>query len=317
MSRKKRTRHSSPVRVEDALERNTVSILSPLRYPGGKRRLAGYIAAAIRLNKLRPKLFVEPFAGGASVALQLLNDGLVDSIALGEKDPLVASFWKTAFYDHEWLIRRLSEVKPSVENWDRFKKGNFQSRRWQALACVFLNRTSFSGILAQGAGPIGGRSQNSPHKIDCRFNAGGLAKRIHKAAELRERVTFVNEGGWESTVEKVKALGHKEGEVLYYFDPPFYNKAEMLYRYFFEDCDHVALHDALPGLEDQRWILSYDPAEPVIEMYTHNGIGPKRVELLYSATRPGELLKSQELVITNLREMPTETRLWRTAEEWK
>ena len=96
--------------AEEPLERDTVSILSPLRYPGGKRRLAGYIAAAIRINGLRPKLFVEPFAGGASVALQLLNDGLVDSIALGEKDPLVASFWKTVFYDHEWLIWRLEEV---------------------------------------------------------------------------------------------------------------------------------------------------------------------------------------------------------------
>lgn len=298
------------------MARDTVSILSPLRYPGGKRRLAGYIAAAIRLNGLRPKLFVEPFAGGASVALQLLNDGLVDSVALGERDPLVASFWKTVFSDHEWLIRRLGEVEPSVENWDRFKKGNFRSRRWQALACIFLNRTSFSGILAPGAGPIGGRAQNSPYKIGCRFDAGGLAKRIAQAAALRDRVAFVNEGNWESTVNLVKALRHKTGEVLYYFDPPFYHKAELLYRYFFEKRDHLALHDALPRL-GHYWLLSYDPADPIIEMYTRNGIGPKRVELLYSATRPGELLKSQELVITNLPEMPKQARLWRTAEEWK
>jgi hypothetical protein len=52
-----------------AFARRNASILSPLRYPGGKRQLAGYIAATIRLNGLRPKLFVEPFAGGASVAL--------------------------------------------------------------------------------------------------------------------------------------------------------------------------------------------------------------------------------------------------------
>jgi DNA adenine methylase len=301
--------------AEEPLERDTVSILSPLRYPGGKRRLAGYIAAAIRINGLRPKLFVEPFAGGASVALQLLNDGLVDSIALGEKDPLVASFWKTVFYDHEWLIRRLGEVEPSVENWDRFKSGSFSSTRWQALGCVFLNRTSFSGILAPGAGPIGGRSQKSSYKIGCRFDPRGLAKKIAKAAELRERVTFVNEGGWEDTVRRVKARRSRPGEVFYYFDPPFYHKAQMLYRCYFEDGDHRALHDALSKL-GQNWILSYDPAEPILEMYTNNGIGPKRVELLYSATRRGQLLKSQELIITNLPEMPQETRLWRTAEEW-
>src|SRR5438034_2267238 len=67
-----------------ALVRREVSILSPLRYPGAKRRLSGYIAEVLRLNGLRPKLFVEPFAGGASVALELLNRDLVDQIALAE-----------------------------------------------------------------------------------------------------------------------------------------------------------------------------------------------------------------------------------------
>jgi DNA adenine methylase len=104
--------------------------------------------------------------------------------------------------------------------------------------------------------------------------------------------------------------------VLYYFDPPFYEKADRLYRYYFEHDEHQELHDTLPGL-GQRWILSYDAAEAIINMYTRNGIGPKQVELLYSTTRPGELVKSQELIITNLPELPTATRLWRTAEEWR
>ena len=78
--------------MREALDRREVSILSPLRYPGAKRRLSGYIAEAFRLNGARPALFVEPFAGGASVALQLLEDDLVDEIALGDRDPLVASF---------------------------------------------------------------------------------------------------------------------------------------------------------------------------------------------------------------------------------
>ncbi len=43
-----------------------------LRYPGGKRRLVPYVAAAFEANSLKPGLFVEPFGGGASVALELL-----------------------------------------------------------------------------------------------------------------------------------------------------------------------------------------------------------------------------------------------------
>ena len=52
--------------MDEPLRRCEVSILSPLRYPGAKRRLSGYVAETLRLNGIRPRLLVEPFAGGAS-----------------------------------------------------------------------------------------------------------------------------------------------------------------------------------------------------------------------------------------------------------
>lgn len=305
-----------PNQPRKAFARRTASIVSPLRYPGGKRRLAGYIAAAIRLNGLRPKLFVEPFAGGASVALQLLNDGLVDSIALGEKDPLLAGFWKTVFTDHEWLIEKLHNTKPTLTNWDHFKSGRHQTDRQYALACIFLNRTSFSGIIAPGAGPLGGRAQVSAYPIGCRYAVELITKRITQAAQLAERVLFVNHGDWQHTVRRVKARRHPTGEVLYYFDPPFYYKADNLYRFFFDEANHRRLHDALGSL-GQPWILSYDAAEPIIEIYQHNGIGPKRVELLYSAANSGKLTEIQELIVTSLPRLPRASRMWRTSDEWK
>ncbi len=299
-----------------AFARSTASILSPLRYPGGKRRLAGYIAATIRLNGLRPKLFVEPFAGGASVALQLLNDGLVESIALGEKDPLLAGFWKTVFTDHEWLIKKLRHTEPTLANWDRFKNGQHQTDRQRALACIFLNRTSFSGIIAPSGGPLGGRAQQSAYTIGCRYSAELIAKRITQAAQLAERILFVNHGDWRHTVRRVKSRRYQRDEVLYYFDPPFYYKADKLYRFFFGERNHQNLHDALGNL-GQHWLLSYDAAEPIVEMYQRNGIGPKRVELLYSAANSGELNEMQELIVTSLPRLPRASRLWRTSDEWK
>ena len=68
----------------EPLRRSEASILSPLRYPGAKRRLCGFISEALKLNGLKPRLLVEPFAGGASVSLQLLNDGIVENVALAE-----------------------------------------------------------------------------------------------------------------------------------------------------------------------------------------------------------------------------------------
>ena len=81
--------------------------LSPLRYPGSKRRLASYVSQALELNDLHPQLYVEPFVGGASVALQLIFDGLVEQAILIDLDPLIANFWKAVFFDTEWLIEQI------------------------------------------------------------------------------------------------------------------------------------------------------------------------------------------------------------------
>ena len=297
------------------LARREVSILSPLRYPGAKRRLAGYLAEVLRINSLRPKLFVEPFAGGASVALQLLNDGLVEAIALGERDPLVASFWKVVFSDAEWLIKKIKTIPITLENWDYFRANSFRSHRERALACIFLNRTNFSGILTRNAGPIGGRSQRSEYKIDCRFTVETIVKRIRQARGLRRRVYFVDNADWKETINKVESLRFEHGDVFYYLDPPFYKKAKRLYEYHFMDEDHVRLHNTL-GQVDQPWVLSYDPVKSILGMYSHNGCGPKHIDLLYSAAA-GNLVEARELVITNLTRLPKETRLWRSSTEWR
>jgi hypothetical protein len=98
--------------------------------------------------------------------------------------------------------------------------------------------------------------------------------------------------------------------------PIIFYKADNLYSFFFDEANHHKLHDAL-GKLGQHWLLSYDAAKPIIEMYQHNGIGPKRVELLYSAANSGKLTEMQELLVTGLPKLPRANRLWRTADEWK
>ncbi|MEK6304225.1 MAG: DNA adenine methylase [Acidobacteriota bacterium] len=278
-------------------------IRSPLRYPGGKLRLFMPIAEALQLNQLTPKLFCEPFAGGLSVSLRLLNKNLVENIAVGERDPLVASFWKTVFNDTDWLTKQISALDVSLETWKSYRAGRFKTNRERALACIFLNRTSFSGILAEGAGPIGGLAQTSDYKIDCRFNKDDLILRIRQASMLKERVRFVNHGDWKSTVQKVKNLGYKRRDVFFYFDPPFYAKADRLYRYYFEHKDHAELCGFLEKLK-QPWLLSYDKAEQIEEMYSSNGNGTNHVEHLYSIASSGTRQKTKELFITNLPRLP-------------
>lgn len=294
-------------------ERRPQVLLSPLRYPGGKRRLARYVAEALHRNQIRPELYVEPFAGGASVAIQLLHDNLVEQVALGEKDPMVAGFWKAVFAEPERLIEKLRELKPSLELWEHYRNTRPRTTMGWAIKCIYLNRTSFSGILSATAGPIGGRRQASEHDIGCRFPVERLAKRIRQIATFADRVTFVEQSHWQDVVDRVQALGLERDKVFYYLDPPFYEKADRLYRYYFTEADHQQLYDVLGGLE-ANYILSYDAAEPIVAKYSGRSGGPKQVDLLYSVTAKGKLVRASELIVSNLPELPEHARLWHSSQ---
>lgn len=247
-------------------KRNGKPLLSSLRYPGSKRRLVGYIREALQANELKPSLYVEPFVGGASVALQLMQDGLVSKVILVDRDPWIASFWHTVFFDTDWLVQQVETMEVTLEKWQQFKQSTPTTIRDQALTGFYLNRTSFSGILEAKAGPLGGKSQKSDYKIDCRFPRETLVRRIEQAAAHREKVHAVWNCSWEAGVAKIRdaqqAGNLPTQDVFFYFDPPFFEKAEDLYRFYFVEDDHKALRDFLLRLED-KWILSYDSADQV------------------------------------------------------
>ena len=288
-------------------------MLSPLRYPGGKRRLVPYIAAALVANDLRPELFIEPFAGGAGVSLELLHGNLVERIAIGDSDPMVAAFWETVFEDADWLCRRIGDIDIDLDTWRRMKDGRWRSRRSLALACLFLNRTSFNGALHRRAGPIGGHAQASDYTLDCRFPRETLVRRVRTCEGLADRVAFVRCDEAGRTIAQARALARQQNwSTFFYFDPPFWAKSALLYRHAFREWQHDELAEQLLWLRD-AWLLSYDPAPEIEANYAgHHGVQAANVELLYSAAgRNVGKSAGRELVITNLPVLPAETRLWR------
>lgn len=174
---------------------------SPLRYPGGKARFSEFIWQSIAFSSENTKAFVEPFCGGAGAAIALLESEKVDRIALNDLDPLVASFWQVVFGkskanrgDVNWLIQRIESAEMSVNEWRRQKSLLPSSVREAAWKCLYLNRTSFNGILHQ-AGPIGGWDQTN-RKLDVRFNAEKLVKRINALYDRRGHVERVDCVSW-------------------------------------------------------------------------------------------------------------------------
>ena len=49
---------------------------SPLRYPGGKTQLTSYVKEILQINSINGT-YIEPFAGGAGIAIDLLLSGTV------------------------------------------------------------------------------------------------------------------------------------------------------------------------------------------------------------------------------------------------
>jgi DNA adenine methylase len=122
---------------------------------------------------------------------------------------------------------------------------------------------------------------------------------------------------WEdglTQIANLQSTGALPDNIFYYLDPPFFKKADRLYTYYFKDADHQRLKEVLWSLR-AKWILSYDYCKEAQELYRDNG--QTHVELLYSASSNGGNRIVQEFIVTNLENLPNETRLWRTTEEWK
>ncbi|MEK5768753.1 DNA adenine methylase, partial [Acinetobacter schindleri] len=49
-------------------------------------------------------------------------------------------------------------------------------------------------------------------------------------------------------------------------DPPYYNKGSSLYTSFYNPADHLAVSQAVLGL-DRPWILTYDNTPEISHLY--------------------------------------------------
>jgi len=273
--------------------------------------MTGYVARAVEQNNLLPELFVEPFAGGASVAIAQLYRGLVKKVILNDRDPLIAAFWSTTFFDTDWLVEQVRNATVSLETWNRLKAQNLSGTRALAFKCLFLNRTSFSGVLTDQAGPIGGQKQISDYRIDCRFTKETIIRRLECVASYRARVAAVWNLPWQAAIARVKRM-QKQGTLpctgVYFLDPPFYRKGRHLYKYHFDHSQHAALRDYLMQF-DEPWILSYDSCPEILSLYREGGMRASQVNLIYTAGQGGKKGSGKELIISNLPRMVSELQM--------
>jgi len=92
---------------------------SPLRYPGGKSKLTKQIISLLETNNYKHGTYVEPFAGGAGIALSLLFNNYVDRIHINDLDTSIYSFWKAILEDNKEFIQLIRDTPITIEEWKR------------------------------------------------------------------------------------------------------------------------------------------------------------------------------------------------------
>lgn len=275
---------------------------TPLRYPGGKSQLSKFIQHTIESNNLTDPIYCEPFCGGSGVAISLLLNNTVSSVILNDFDVAIYSFWRAVLFDTDKLIKRISNVRVTMNTWYRQRNVFLNLKESKdysfelAFATFFLNRTNRSGIIT--GGPIGGYNQDSDYKLSCRFNKFDLIKKIKNIAANKERISLYHLDAID-LINNV-LLRQPNNRLFIYFDPPYYVQGKNLYKNSFDDTMHENLAAAIHALDDYHWIATYDDAKRIREIYNDRMI--RKYFIQYSASNKR---KAKELFfnspITNVR----------------
>jgi len=239
---------------------------TPLRYPGGKQKIAPFIIEILKENNLVGGQYVEPYAGGAGVAIELLLSDVVSHIHLNDASPAVFSFWHSILNETEEFCRRISRASLNIDEWKKqreiFNNSKNADRFDLGFAMFYLNRCNYSGILS--AGVIGGLNQNGKWKMDARFSRNELIRRIEAIAEKKSYIRLRN---WDAERFIVEYLPKLPLQTLVYCDPPYFNKAEKLYQNHYTPEDHAYMSKVIQNKIQHPWVVSYDCNPSILTYY--------------------------------------------------
>ena len=251
--------------------------------------MVDYVKRLFEVNDLMDGTYIEPYAGGASVALSLLFSEYASKIKINDIDRSIYAFWHSVLNETEAFCRMVADTPVNMETWHAQREVQQHKQEVELLvlgfSTFFLNRTNRSGILSGGV--IGGKEQTGNFKIDARFNKEDLIERIESVAEYADRIELTS----MDAVELIKSIKKPTEKTFCYLDPPYYVKGRDLYLNYYDDDDHRAIAKAIKKYKG-KWIISYDAVVFIRELY--KDYRQKEYYLSYSAGNPA---KGKEIVV--------------------
>lgn len=247
--------------------------MSLLRYPGGKTKIKNIILSSFEnLNTVLKSNYIEPFFGGGSIGLHLLELGL-SNIWINDRDPSIACLWTSVIKYPEKLIKKIKKYTPTVKSFFKIRKELIELENTPekendivdiALKKLAIHQISYSGLGTKSGGPLGGIDQKSIYKVNCRWSPDLLCRKINKYHALfSDKNIFEN----SCTNYDFETVIEKSTERCYtYIDPPYYHKGNDLYQFGFSSFDHLRLSKILKSSKC-NWLLSYDDCIEIRNLY--------------------------------------------------
>ena len=256
--------------------------ISPFRYPGGKSWLYPKFKTWFKDTKRRT--LVELFAGGGSIGLKSLEEGLCDNLVMIELDPSVAAVWKTILGPH-WksLVSKIESFDPVISNFNYELANTSKSQAtigWQAL---LKNRLNHGGIIANGSAPL--RKGERGRGLGSRWYPETLISRINRIRLLRKKIQF----------HQADALGLLQSntwsDCAFFVDPPYPVAGRRLYSHF--HLDHVKLLTTLGSLGNP-FFATYEDVDDIKSVAYNLNFKIDRASMFARCHK-----QKTELIITN------------------
>lgn len=255
------------------------------RYPGGKSKLRNQIIGALSkiTDKVKDAEYREPFFGGGSIGLQLLQEHPLKKLWINDKDLGISCLWTAVIRFPDLLKELVKKFTPSVSKFDAFKEelmADRQSPKTEEEIAVYgfmklaIHQISYSGLGTMSGGPLGGRkkenragmgsTQEVKYPIDCRWSPNYICKKIDT---LHSDFSSFNIRSKKCTcLDFSEIIEDDSHRAVIYLDPPYYVKGNDLYQHGFTSEDHNCLAVALKNTK-HSWVLSYDDCQEIRKLY--------------------------------------------------
>ncbi len=259
---------TNAIQLDRLVNVSSVPQRSPFRYPGGKTWLVPLVRKWLHQLPFRPKLFVEPFAGGGITGLTVAFEELADRVLLVELDQDVARVWEVILErSGNRLARRIEDFQFNPESVVACLSSKARSKLDSAFQTILRNRVQHGGILAPGASLM--KEGENGKGLGSRWYPETLGRRIRAINAISNRIDFLQGDGLMCLRQNVE----KKNSV-FFIDPPYTVTGRRLYAC--SDLDHSELFKILAE-SDCEFLMTYDRSSEIESLADSYGFAYEEV----------------------------------------